>query len=145
MVAFEKNAITEILNGDKDFEVARFSPAGVVDSSINVLRTDVNYSFNFVPYGATVNTTIWEPSYVVQGFSTNEVYMYANSFKKSFFKLDLYDSTDLKNQTNYVTLILPTQQGSTTAATVNYETKDIKTPNFKLDYLGDQEGMFIYW
>ena len=145
LVAFEKNAITEILNGDKDFEVARFSPAGVVDSSINVLRTDVNYSFNFVPDGATVNTTIWEPSYVVQGFSTNEVYMYANSFKKSFFKLDLYDSTDLKNQTNYVTLILPTQQGSTTAATVNYETKDIKTPIFKLDYLGDQEGMFIYW
>jgi hypothetical protein len=145
LVAFEKDALKRILNEDKDFEVARFSPAGVVDQQTNVLKTDVNYEFNFVPNGSNVNTSLWLPSYVVQGFTTSEVYFYAKSFENSFFKLDLYNTPDLKTQTNYVTLILPPQQGELTATTVGYETKNIKTPIMKLDYLGNKEGLFIYW
>lgn len=142
---FEQNAIKEILNEEKDFETARFRHAGLINTTKNIIETDINYDFYFVPDGSTVNTAFWDSSYVTQGFTTREVSTFANPFKKSFFKLDLYDSRDLKTQKSYVTLILPVQQGSVTAATVNYQTRNIKIPKFKLDYLGDLEGYFIYW
>jgi hypothetical protein len=117
----------------------------VFDYNTNTLKTDINYSFNFVPSGASVYTTTWLPSYVAQGFSTSEIYYYANSFKKSFFKLDLYDTTDLNTQKNYITIIIPTEQGQTTGATVGFQTQNIKIPDIKLDFLGYREGFFIYW
>ena len=42
-----------------------------------------------------------------------EIYYNANSFKRSFFKLDLYDTTDSETQQLYLTIIIPTQQGKT--------------------------------
>jgi hypothetical protein len=149
LVDFEKNAIKQVINEDKDFEVARFSHS--VYQTSNPLTdsftdfTDINYNFNFVPSGATSATTVWLPSYTVQGFTPDEVFYFRNQFKKSFFKLDFYDSTNEKEQTNYFTIIIPTQQGATTATTVGYTTQQIKTPIFKLDYIGDKEGYFIYW
>jgi hypothetical protein len=142
---YEKDAVKKILNEEKDFETARFKYSGILDTKKNIVKTDLNYEFYFLPDGATINTAVWDNSYVTQGFTTKEVYLFANSFKKSFFKLDLYDSTNLKTQKNYVTLILPTQQGQTTASTVDFQVKNIKIPTFKLDYLGDLEGYFIYW
>jgi hypothetical protein len=137
---YEQNVVKQVLNEDKDFEVARFSHAGK-----GYTATELNYTFYFVPSGATSAATTWYPSYTIQGFTPNEVHFYANSFKKSFFKLDLYDSTNQKEQTNYITLILPTSQGSTTGLTVGYNTVSVKQPIFKLDFLGDKEGFFIYW
>jgi hypothetical protein len=144
LAAFETNAIKEILNGDKDFEVERFAHEGIVNQYGYISETDVNYEFYFTP-SSNVNNAFWAPSYTSQGFTNKEIYTYANSFKKSFFKLDLYDSTDLKTQTIYATIIIPTQQGTTTPATVDYQVVNIKQPIFQLDYLGDKEGFFIYW
>ena len=141
LIDYEKKAINEVINEDKDFEVARFEHHQNGQTS----TTDINYVFNFVPNGATIANNLWSPSYTLQGFTPQEVYYYANSFTNSFFKLDLYDSTNQKLQTNYVTLILPTQQGMTTATTVGYATQNIKMPVFKLDFIGDKEGFFIYW
>lgn len=138
---FEKKTIKDVLNQDKDFEVVRFEHA----QDPVTLATDINYEFNFVPTGATISNAVWTPSYVVQGFSPYEIYYYEKPFEKSFFKLDLYDTINQSGQTNYVSLILPVQQGLTTAATVGYKTELIKTPIMKLDFLGDMEGFFIYW
>ena len=138
---YEEKVIKDVINQDKDFEVTRFSFV----APVGIEKSDINYEFNFVPAGATSTTTIWSPSYVVQGFTPKEIYYFANSFKKSFFKLDFYDSTNQKEQTNYITIIIPTQQGATTATTVGTSVKNIKTPVFKLDFLGDLEGYFIYW
>lgn len=144
LVEFENQAIRESINQKKDFEVARFKYTGFYGIG-NILQSDINYVFNFVPSGSTVSTASWSPSYVVQGFTPSEVFYYANSFKNSFFKLDFYDSPDTKKQTNYFTIIIPTQQGLTTPTLVGYKTENIKIPQFKLDFLGDKEGYFIYW
>jgi len=141
LVEYEEQTIKSVINQDKDFEVARFEHS----QNVNSLTTDINYEFYFAPSGATSANTLWLTSYPVQGFTPTEIYYYSNSFKKSFFKLDLYDTTDLTKQTNYVTLILPTQQGVTSATTVGYTVNDIKTPVMKLDFVGDKEGFFIYW
>jgi hypothetical protein len=145
LIEFENKAISEVINQNKDYEVARFAHEGYYDYNLDVLKTDINYTFNFVPSGASVYSTTWLPSYVVQGFTPSEVYYYANSFKNSFFKLDFYDTTDLKTQTNYLTAILPTEQGKTSPEVVNLQVQNIKTPQFQLDYVGDKEGFFIYW
>ena len=52
---------------------------------------------------------------------------------------------DEKKQTNYVTIILPTQQGLTMDVIMNNTLVKIKKPDFVLDYVGDKEGFFIYW
>ena len=78
-------------------------------------------------------------------FTPQEIYYYRNNFANSFFKLDLYDTPDEKKQTNYVTIILPTQQGLTMEAQMQRTLVNIKKPKFVLDYIGDKDGFFIYW
>lgn len=142
---YEENAVKEILNQEKDFEVIRFQPDGILNVFNNTIDTEMNYEFNFVPSGVSITNAVWSPSYLTQGFTAEECYRYRNSFRKSFFKLDLYDSTETKSQTNYITIILTPQMGQTTTATVGWNNVNIKTPTFKLDFLGFQEGYFIYW
>jgi len=143
LLDFETNTINEIINTDKDFEVVRFGPEEYLVN--NKINTELNYDFYFVPEGASVDNTTWVRSYITQGFSSNEVFLYANSFKKSFFKLDLYDSTNLKIQKNYVTIILPVQEGENDIINILGKPRNIKSPRFKLDYIGNKEGFFIYW
>lgn len=142
---FEENTIKQVLNEDKDFEVVRFEPNGRLDVTTGAVKTDMNYSFNFGLKGNSIDTTTWSSSYIPQGFTSNDVFYYSKTFTQSFFKLDLYNTTDLKTQVNYVTIILPAQQGITADSIVGYETKKIKIPTFKLDFLGNMEGLFIYW
>ena len=61
--------------------------------------------------------------------------------------MDFYDSKDTITQTNYFTVILPVQQGFTVTEVVSsYKPSvQIKIPSFKLDYIGDKEGFFLYW
>lgn len=140
---YEERTVKEVLNSDKDFEVARFSHA-VWGNNF----TDINYEFNFLPADSnpdSVKNLIWDSDYVIQGFTLKELYYFSNSFKRSFFKLDFYDTPSQSGQTNYFTIILPTQQGLTRSAKIGTENVKVVTPVFKLDFLGDKEGFFIYW
>ena len=141
LIDYEQETIQSVINKDKDFEVARFSHS----ENINTTTTDINYEFYFVPSGATSANTVWSASYVVQGFTPYEIYYFSKPFENSFFKLDFYDSTSTTEQTSYVTVILPVQQGFTTPETVGFDVRNVKKPVMKLDFLGDKEGFFIYW
>jgi hypothetical protein len=59
--------------------------------------------------------------------------------------LDLYDSPIESQQENYITIILPTQQGLRMATKMQTTDVQIRKPQFLLDYVGDKEGFFIYW
>jgi hypothetical protein len=59
--------------------------------------------------------------------------------------LDFYDNTDEKKQTNYLTVIIPTQQGLKMSTQMQRTVVDVRKPKFILDYVGDKEGFFIYW
>jgi len=143
LIDYEQETIKSVINQEKDFEVARFAHS----ENPNSLTTDINYEFYFAPSGATTANTVWSPSYVVQGFTPYEVYYYSNSFDKSFFKLDLYDSLPVPEQTNYITIILPVQQGDFETVTISSSLSNVKIrkPRMGLDFIGDKEGFFIYW
>ena len=59
--------------------------------------------------------------------------------------MDLYDSPIESQQKNYITIILPTQQGLRMSTQMQSTQVMIKKPQFVLDYVGDKEGFFIYW
>ena len=145
---YEEQVLEQIIGIGEDFEVTRFS-----HDSYESEKTDINYIFNFYS-GLTQDVlngqswdTDWVSSYLAEGFGSNEVYYYDKAFTKSFFKLDFYDTNEEKTQINYFTVILPVQQGYTELASISPHKPDvsIKIPTFKLDYVGDKEGFFLYW
>jgi hypothetical protein len=136
--SFETNIIKDVINPEIDFEVNRFSH-NVHSNNL----TKIYYNFLFK--NQTNNT--YFNSYVNSNlFSVNECYYNVNSFSKSFFKLDFYDTNNSSTQKNYLTIILPTQQGLTESFILgNIGNVDIRKPLFSLDFIGDKEGFFIYW
>jgi hypothetical protein len=139
---YESEIITEVIGIGRDFEVSRFSHApatGTTDS------TQANYEFYFYSGGSLNDTNNWRMNYMSEGFTPQEIYYYANDFSNSFFKLDLYDTPDEKRQKNYITIIIPTQQGLKMDTQMQRTTVSIKKPQFILDFIGDKEGFFIYW
>jgi len=152
--AFERDVVTQIIGSPEDFEITRFAHNDVDPTVVPAnTKTDINYEFYFYNTGATTTLTAttastdWVNSYITEGFNSAELYYFAKPFTNSFFKLDFYDTSDPKTQINYFTIIIPTQQGFTTGATISPLTPpvQIKYPKFKLDYVGDKEGFFIYW
>lgn len=137
--------VQEIINPPKDYEVTRFShePFG---SSL----TSTNYQFYFFDNAVPItnvgnNENYWQNTYT-NNFTPDELYYYSNSFKNSFFKLDLYDSLNKQQQKVYITLILPVQQGKFEEVTLqNNDQVQVRKPNYQLDFIGDKEGYFIYW
>ena len=149
---YESTVIDEIIGTATDFEVSRFYHDEYNPPNDN--RTSVHYDFRFYSSGVTsvssttvANTNLWVNSYLAEGFSSTEVYYFSRPFRNSFFKLDFYDSNDVKSQTNYFTVIIPTQQGLTQSASTSsiLSNVNIKKPYFILDFIGDQEGFFFYW
>ncbi len=144
---YEEDVIRDIINSPEDFELLRFSHKPYDNDT----KTDVKYDFNF--YNGNVNdvasatSSDWVNSYLPEGFEKSEIYYYEKPFTKSFFKLDFYDTMDGKSQTNYFTIIIPVQQGFTETVTLSPYIPDvlIKRPSYKLDFVGDKEGFFIYW
>jgi hypothetical protein len=146
---YETNIIKQVTGKYGDFEVTRFAhaPISVPDPTSNTPLefTDIQYEFNFYSGGSLNDENNWRDNYISEGFTTQEIYYYTNNFTNSFFKLDLYDNVDEKRQTNYITIIIPTQQGFTMDAVMQRTPVKIKKPYFVLDYVGDKEGFFIYW
>jgi len=120
---FEEETIEKVINPIEDFEVTRYAHK----KNDNDDNTYVNYQFNFFDRSIDVESTnasnqnLWvsdytftdNPNFTGTCFNEAEIYYNANSFKRSFFKLDLYDTTNSETQQIYLTLIIPTQQGKT--------------------------------
>ena len=160
---YQKNAIDRVTGVADDFEILRFAHS----SHPNSTKTDVSYDFHFfsvleldddgnmvptVPPNPSSDITTavasdWKISYVPEGFTTYDIYYYVKPFTKSFFKLDFYDTTDDATKTNYFSVIIPVQQGYSVTGITSSRTPpvNIKIPSFKLDYVGDKEGFFLYW
>ena len=140
---YEEEVITEVIGVGRDFEVSRF--ANHFYTGLTQVITEINYEFYFYSGGTLSSSANWKMDYTAEGFSVQDIYYYNNNFTNSFFKLDFYDSKDEKSQINYLTIIIPTQQGYKMPAMMQRTPVEIKMPKFTLDYVGDKEGYFIYW
>lgn len=136
---YELSVLEQILNKDEDFEVTRFEHKPYANT-----ETSLNYEFY-----------LWDPTIVAGGdyvnsytakFTVPEIYYYSQPFTKSFWKIDLYSSPTTLDQQSYITIIIPVQQGFVESANLNGTTSvEIKKPKYRLNYIGDKEGFFIYW
>ena len=148
--ALENKIFTEVVGKPIDFETNRFAHSGYTASTGNLItyNTDINYQFYFFSGGTlttSASTQNWILDYRADGFTTDEIYYFSDGFEKSFWKLDFYDSPSDRQQTNYLTIVLPTTQGERMSANMQGTPVTIKKPVYKLDYTGDKEGFFIYW
>lgn len=136
---WEKTAIEEVIGLAKDFDILRFGH----DEYGTDQQTRVNYKFYF--YNEIASS--WDNDYQAEGFTTEENYYISNSFEKSFFKLDFYDTTDNNNQTIYFTVILPIQTGEENSVSISPYLPNVlvERPEFILDYTKNREGFFLYW
>jgi hypothetical protein len=139
---YESQVITEVVGVGRDFEVSRFAHEPATGTTDN---TEVNYEFYFYSGGSLDEITSWNIDYMSEGFTPQDLYYFNNNFSNSFFKLDFYDTPDEKRQTNYLTIIIPTQQGLKMNTQMQRNVVSVKKPKFILDYVGDKEGFFIYW
>jgi hypothetical protein len=139
---YESQVITEVVGVGRDFEVSRFAHEPATGTTDN---TEVNYEFYFYSGGSLDEITSWNIDYMSEGFTPQDLYYFNNNFSNSFFKLDFYDTPDEKRQTNYLTIIIPTQQGLKMDTQMQRNVVSVKKPKFILDYVGDKEGFFIYW
>jgi hypothetical protein len=139
---YETKVIKEVIGDGRDFEVSRFAHAPATGTTNDTL---INYEFYFYSGGSMNDLSNWRINYLSEGFTPQEVYYYDDVFSNSFFKLDFYDTPDEKQQTNYLTIILPTQQGLMMETQMQRTMVNIRKPQFVLDYVGDKEGFFIYW
>jgi hypothetical protein len=139
---YEVDMITQVIGKGNDFEVTRFPHAPETGSTDN---TRVNYEFYFYSGGSMTDENNWRIDYMSEGFTPQELYYYSDNFTNSFFKLDFYDTSDEKRQINYITIILPTQQGLKMDTQMQRTTVSVKKPKFILDSVGDKEGFFMYW
>jgi len=150
---YESDIVEQIINPIDDFEVTRFS-----HKMYSSTQTSCNYEFYFfngdltsptVDVTATTNANNWVLDYTGATFTDNELYYFADSFKRSFFKLDFYDSVSAETQQLYFTVILPTYEGTTKTGYIgvspSFTQVDVKKPKYILDFLGDKEGFFFYW
>lgn len=162
---YEDDVLEQVINPIEDFETTRYSHKLWMTNN-NVSKSSTTYKFFFFDRSINVSNTVpsnsnlWVnsynyvansvyPNYSGITFTNKEMFYYANSFKRSFFKLDFYDSNQIENQRLYFTIIIPTQQGVVEEVNIGSTSVprnvDIRTPDFNLDYTGDKEGYFIYW
>ncbi len=136
---WEETAIKEAIGIAKDFEILRFAhkPYG------NDEQTRINYKFYFY----SNITSNWENNYEAAGFTIDENYYISNSFERSFFKLDFYNTNDTITQSIQFTVILPIQTGEEDLVTISPYLPQVlvERPEFILDYVKNREGFFWYW
>ena len=129
---YEDSIITEIIGNPENYETARFS------------YTDpLKYNFYF----KNSEDTEWVNSYVDSNrFTQIEVLNQSNSFKKSFFKIDFYDSRNTRRRKNYLTIIL-NKRNDTTEIELSYNqgTVNLLIPSYSLNPLNNPEGFYLYW
>ena len=150
---YQDDVIKIVAGIPEDFEVIRFA-----HSPYKTGKTVLNYEFNFYT-GVTSNVTAstindWNCSFLSEGFTKDDLYLLTKPFKKSFFKLDFYDSPDTTKQTLYFTVIIPSYSGL--YETINLSTTItnvlVRKPNYLFDYISspgersiNMDGFFFYW
>lgn len=142
---FQEDTVQKAIGEPKDFELARFQN----NTYPNSFDTSVNYHFNFFTGQSISSATAndWGLTYNSQGFTDKEIYYTTNPFLKSFFKLDFYDTNQNKTQKNYFTIILPANQSQDELKSIStfLQPVNVSVPKYKLDFISQKEGYFIYW
>lgn len=137
--AYEREILESLLNNE-DFETNRITHKPYPLPVATKEGTAINYSFFF----KSANTNTYVCSYQPK-FEPKQIYYFTNQFVSSFWKLDLYDTPNTQTQKNYITIILPVSQGFFEQAPLGVNTVNIRKPYFRLNFVGDKEGFFIYW
>ena len=87
--SYQETAVDEAIGEPVDYDVTRFGMNPILEN------TQLNHTFYFY----NIDTSDYENSYVIPNrFNAYQLFYNTTPFKKSLFKLDFYDSTNVANQ-----------------------------------------------
>ena len=120
---YEEHKVRELLQPNKDFEVTRYRHAPWEGDSNNASDPSppIEYSFIFNDpnTGGWPSLPLFPPvvgatqfGYNLQGFNNLDISIRKESFLRSFFKLDLYQTPDRAKQKLYISKIIDTISGN---------------------------------
>lgn len=146
---FQFDLVDDIIGNPRDYETLRFSHNAYGEN----FQTKLQHNFFF--YNSTASdipTSLisnWVQNYEASGIPYDDIYFKSRPFKKSFFKIDFYDSKEPSTQKNYFTIILPVTNSEFSEQFIpsinSLNNVKINIPQFNLDFIGYSEGFFIYW
>ena len=167
---YEDDVLHKVIGKAKDYEVTRYRHLDNMDAALGVPDPSPPIYYKFYFYDPTLALPPTTPasyttSFEQLGFTRMEMYQNTKTFKKSFFKLDFYDSPNRSDQTLYMSLILNAtmsdkqvmnavdfnNDGTPDASVINPNTgavvidtqRDVNVPSYHLTY--KDEGYFIHW
>jgi hypothetical protein len=101
IVQQDQEIIQQVIGRPINYELSRFSRRPIAS------LTQQTYQFYF--YSASTDN--WLNTYFTR-FTADDVRFFSNSYKKSFFKLDFYDTPEPQSQKIYLSVILGTYQSA---------------------------------
>ena len=167
---YEDDVLHKVIGKAKDYEVTRYRHADNMNAALGNPDPSPPIYYKFYFYDPTLALPPTTPasyttSYEQLGFTRMEMYQNTKTFKKSFFKLDFYDSPNRSDQTLYMSLILNAtmsdkqlmnavdfnNDGTPDAPVINPNTgavvietrRDVNVPSYVLTSIN--EGYFIHW
>lgn len=98
---FSDDVLQDIINPIKDYEVSKFIH-NYDDGGDNGLYIAASFIDT-----KNENEQFWIDEYYPQGFDKEELVLFSNAVKNSFFKLDFFDTTSRERQKLQLTKIIP--------------------------------------
>jgi hypothetical protein len=111
---FSDDVLQDIINPVKDYEVSKFihnyDESG--DNGLYIAASFIDH---------TKNDQFWIDEYYPQGFNKEELVLFSNAVKNSFFKLDFFDTTSRERQKLQLTKIIPMYLSNLAIYDVDYD------------------------
>jgi hypothetical protein len=139
---FSDDVLQDIINPVKDYEVSKFIHNYCVEEDgdcVNPGDNGLYIAASFIDKSG--NSPFWIDEYYPQEFNKEELVLFSNAVKNSFFKLDFFDTTSRERQKLQLTKIIPMYLSNLAFYDVDYDgIADYEDDMVDIDGDGDDDN-----
>ena len=119
---FSDDVLQDIINPVKDYEVSKFIHNYCDEEDENCENPGDNGLYIAASFiDKSGNSPFWIDEYYPQEFNKEELVLFSNAVKNSFFKLDFFDTTSRERQKLQLTKIIPMYLSNLAFYDVDYD------------------------
>ena len=139
---FSDDVLQDIINPVKDYEVSKFIHNYCDEEDENCENPGDNGLYIAASFiDKSGNSPFWIDEYYPQEFNKEELVLFSNAVKNSFFKLDFFDTTSRERQKLQLTKIIPMYLSNLAFYDVDYDgIADYEDDMVDIDGDGDDDN-----
>ena len=139
---FSDDVLQDIINPVKDYEVSKFIHNYCVEEDEDCVNPGDNGLYIAASFiDKSGNSPFWIDEYYPQEFNKEELVLFSNAVKNSFFKLDFFDTTSRERQKLQLTKIIPMYLSNLAFYDVDYDgIADYEDDMVDIDGDGDDDN-----